>query len=95
VSENRFPILDFDRYTDPEFAGGREVIDEKWIEPAVDETGEWITMPVRTVFDSTGPRFEIGPYSLTESDIATLHNALLTHIRTFSNDFRRMNGDQV
>ncbi|WP_192378663.1 hypothetical protein [Rhodococcus rhodochrous] len=52
-------------------------------------------MPVRSAFDAMGPRFEIGPYSLTDDDIARLHNALLAHIKAFPDDFKRANGDPV
>ncbi len=88
MSESRFPILDFDRESDEELSSGREIFEEVVIEPAIDETGDWIAMPVRSGMDSFGPRFEIGPYSLTESDIARLHNALRRHIYTFPTDFR-------
>ncbi|BDB58974.1 MULTISPECIES: hypothetical protein [Rhodococcus] len=94
--ESRFPVLDFDRFDDPDLGGSRVVFDETLIEPAVDETGgQWIAMPVRSAFDAMGPRFEIGPYSLTDDDIARLHNALLAHIKAFPDDFKRANGDPV
>lgn len=85
---HRFPVLDFDRESDENYVGGRDVVNSTEIEPAIDETGDWITLPVRSVIDAGGPSFEIGPYSLTGSDVTQLHNALLDHIRTFPDSFR-------
>lgn len=88
MSGHRFPVLDFDRESDALYVGARHVVSETSIEPVVAETGEWITLPVRSVIDAGGPTVEIGPYSLTETDVARLHNVLLDHIRAFPEDFR-------
>ncbi|CDZ92250.1 hypothetical protein QM787_03870 [Rhodococcus ruber] len=89
MTDSRFPALDFDRTTDEFYGNGYEVLRHNVIEPEVPETGEFIAIPVRTIVDgNNGPGFEIGPYSLTETDVVVLHNALISHIRMFPDLFR-------
>jgi hypothetical protein len=90
---SRFPILDYDRNL-CEFAGnGREVLFESVIEPSVAETDEWVALPIRSIVDSNnGSGFEVGPYSLTASDVVALLNALTGHIKSFPSDFQAKDG---
>lgn len=93
MNDYRFPVLDYDRSGD-EYAGNcREVLRETVIEPAIAETGDWVTLPIRSVVDATtGPGFEIGPYTLTESDIAELFNAISAHVSAYPELFRIKRG---
>lgn len=89
MSEIRFPVLDFDRTADEFHSNGRVVIDGAQIEPEIPETGEFATVPVRSIIDSNnGPGFEIGPYSLTESDVVCLFNTLSRHVRGYPDLFK-------
>ena len=92
MSESAFPVLDFDRETDEYRSESRYVMNERVIEPSVDETDQFVAMPVRFGIHSMGSFFEIGPYSLTESDVASLHGALQSYIEEFPEGFRRNDG---
>lgn len=88
-------IFDFQRPTEGfDGAGERHVQREDVVTMRVDETDEWIAVPLRSVFVDdglTGWSFEIGPYSISGSDAATLINALADYgIR--SADFHPKNG---
>lgn len=74
-----FPILDAPRTADV----GREVIrDIGHIEPRIDETDEWVTMPIRLVTSQgVGIYLELGPYDLNARDIATLVDAIGAYYR--------------
>jgi hypothetical protein len=90
---SRFPILDYDRNLCEFASNGREVLHESAIEPSVAETDEWVTLPIRSIVDNNnGAGFEIGPYSLTNSDVVALHNALVDHMNNFPSDFRHIGG---
>ncbi|QDQ93740.1 hypothetical protein FND50_25260 [Rhodococcus sp. WB9] len=89
---SRFPVLDFDRDGHPELSVSRHVLLERVIEPTVDETDEFVTMPVRVIINSMSPAVEIGPYSLCETDIAALHQALTHFICNFPESFKRVPG---
>ena len=57
---------------------GRDIIAELGvIEPHIDETDEFVTLPMRLVFhQAAGIHIEIGPYSLSELDIEQLREAI-------------------
>lgn len=85
------PVFDTDR---PDPHGQRHVQHETAVTMRVDETDEWIAVPVRTVFTDdglSGWSFEIGPYSITGSDATALANAI-AHYGRMSDDFRRIEG---
>jgi hypothetical protein len=89
---SKYPTLDYDRESHEELRQSRDVIREASIEPVVDETDEFVHIPLRSVADSMGQRIEIGPYSLDEGDIVILHNILVAHIRTFPGSFQIKTG---
>lgn len=71
-----YPRFDHDR-GDEEDGMARHVLDADQITVAADITGDWLTVPIRTVFvDVMGPRFEFGPFSVSGSDATKLVNAL-------------------
>lgn len=90
MTEPRFPTLDYDRTSRDDYGGVYEVLKEDAIEPMVAETDWWVHFPIRTVIDQCGPAFEIGPYTLTESDVINLYNALSDHVGMFPELFRRV-----
>lgn len=87
--ESRFPALDYNREAHEYLSESRHVMNERVIEPSIDEIEQFVAMPVRFGIHSMGPFFEIGPYSLTESDVASLHGALQSYIERFPEGFRR------
>ncbi|CCW09872.1 hypothetical protein [Rhodococcus aetherivorans] len=93
MSDNRFPVLDYDRSADGYYGNGREVLRESKIEPSVDESGLWVTLPIRSIIDNNnGSGFEIGPYSLLPCDVVELFNLLLEHIKRFPLDYQPTKG---
>lgn len=72
-----FPILDSPR-TEANDNLFRTVIDELGkIEPHIDETDSWITMPIRASHNAAaGIVLELGPYDLDRTDVERLREAL-------------------
>ena len=86
-----FPILDSDRaYETAEF--NRFVMDVFGnIEPRIDETDDWCTMPVRLVHDQAADwHLEIGPYSLDRCDIHRLQAAITAYCHATGDDSMRV-----
>lgn len=83
-----FPMDDYDRtrgeYADPE--NHRVILDAEVIEPQDDSRDEFVTMPIRAVIDSMGPRIEIGRYSLDPGDA----DRLAAFIARFAGQFREV-----
>lgn len=79
-----FPVLDSLRpATGFGGAGQRHVQSERTITVRVDETDEYITVPLRSVFTDdglTGASFEVGPYSLDREDAFSLLESLVSHL---------------
>lgn len=74
--------------------GERHVQFERVVRMRVDETDEWIDVPLRSVFTDdgiSGWSFEVGPYSVEGADAVALINALAEYGR-LSGDFRRAGG---
>ena len=70
--------------------GERHVQHEATVTMRVDETDDWIDVPVRSVFISdglSGWSFEIGPYSISGREATTLINALV-HFGNLSGEFK-------
>lgn len=69
-----FRMDDHDRtkgeYADPE--NHRVIVDAEVIEPQDDALDQFVTMPLRIVIDSMGPRLEVGRYSFDPDDAARL-----------------------
>ncbi|RPA65752.1 hypothetical protein EF294_03165 [Gordonia oryzae] len=85
------PIFDGHR-SDPH--DQRHVQHETAVTMRVDESDEWIVVPIRAVFTDdglSGWSFEIGPYSIGGSDATELANAL-AHYGRLSHDFRPIGG---
>lgn len=72
-----FPLLD-GPYTVGNTELGRVILDDLGvIEPHLDETDSWVTMPLRLVHDQAGGlHLECGPYSLDPKDIDRLREAI-------------------
>ncbi|NTY58677.1 hypothetical protein [Mycolicibacterium sphagni] len=72
-----FPLLDAN-YAAANAEVGREVVaDLGVIEPRIDETDSWITLPMRLVYDQAGGlHIELGPYAIDQRDIAKLREAI-------------------
>lgn len=80
--------FDYDRPDQDPEGCARHVLDETKATFRVDQTDQWVTMPLRTVItDGLGFAFEIGPYSIEGADARHLINALATYGR-LSGDFR-------
>lgn len=80
-------------YTRPDYTEDgceRHVMDGDNLTFRLDETDEWVNMPVRSVYDSTGWTFEIGPYSISGTDARKLINTLARY-GEMSGDFRPRN----
>lgn len=75
-----FPILDATR-PGPDQHGGRTIIDTlDPIEPFLDETDYWCSMPLRLVHSQlAGVGIELGPYSLDHNDIERLRAAIAVY----------------
>jgi hypothetical protein len=59
---------------------GRVVLDFLgYIEPRLDETDYWCTMPVRLTHSASGFGLEVGPYDLAHDDIKTLWDAIQSY----------------
>jgi hypothetical protein len=60
---------------------GRFIVDVVGpIEPHIEETDSWVTMPLRLVHDQAGGlHLEIGPYDLGAADIRRLREAINTY----------------
>ena len=77
MTEKNFPLLDAPRTTsDSRF--NRIIIDSFGsVEPYVEETDSWISMPVRLIHDDAGGfQLEVGPYSFSRADVDRLHWAI-------------------
>lgn len=76
-----FPVLDAPRpIADSEI--GRLVIDDQLapIEPFIEETDWYVTMPIRLVYDQgSALHLEIGPYSMCKTDIERLRAAITAY----------------
>lgn len=77
-----FPILDAVRLP-PDQPGGRTIIDTLGhLEPFLDETDYWCSMPLRLVHNQlAGIGIELGPYSLNANDIDQLRAAIAAYDR--------------
>ncbi|UQE74237.1 hypothetical protein MYK68_16115 [Gordonia sp. PP30] len=85
----RFRTFDAQRGDDQ-----RHVQHEMNLTVRVDETDEFITVPVRTVFTDDGLigwTFEFGPYSLSDADVRNLANAV-AHFGRVSGEFHPIEG---
>lgn len=83
-------IFDFHRPDEDPEGCNRIVLDATSATFRVDQTDEWIDVPLRTVLvDGLGFRFEIGPYSIEGEDARRLINALDEYGRR-SGDFRHV-----
>jgi hypothetical protein len=69
-----FPILDAPYTNTP----GRAILGcHGFISPYIDETDDWVNLPLRLVHSPTnGLHIEIGPYSLNVVDIRRLRDAI-------------------
>lgn len=88
---HKFPVLDFDR---PGTEDERIVQSDEMVTFRVDETDEWVNMPVRVLYVDDGISgfvFEVGPYSVDGADALTLANALIRYGRQ-SGQFRPTSG---
>lgn len=76
-----FPVLDSPRAGHPFSYPGRAVIDvHGCIEPYVDDTDYWVSIPVRTVHtEGGGWGIELGPYRLNAEDIDRLRAAIASY----------------
>lgn len=97
MTQPRFPIFDGEYKPDVEVIDGvphifprRDVIQELAVlEPADDRNDFFASVPVRSVWHpDSGPAVEIGPFSLDDTEIVKLYNAIGKHINTFGSDFR-------
>lgn len=72
-----FPLLDAD-YTAATTDLNRTVLNTlDPIEPAIDETDTYCTIPIRLVHDTAaGLHLELGPYTIDHTDIERLRNAI-------------------
>lgn len=72
-----FDILDTTR-TDQ---CNRAVLDHLgYVEPHIEETDGWCSMPVRLVFDqAAGLHLEVGPYDLDAADIDVMRRAIAAY----------------
>lgn len=91
-----FPVFDHARKSGVEFIDGvptiindRHVVEEHCILEPLDERVDFFaTIPVRSVITAgCGPAIEIGPFSLDDTQIVKLYNALGAHINTFRSEF--------
>lgn len=80
MTDHRFPTLDAPR-THANLEFGRVVFDHLgFIEPYIEETDSWITMPMRLVHDqAAGIHLEVGPYSVDSRDIERLRAAIAAY----------------
>lgn len=80
MTHTDFPILDAD-YSAANEHCGRVILDWLgYIEPHIDETDDWVAMPVRLVHTATGGfGIELGPYSLGTKDIDRLRRAITAY----------------
>ncbi|WP_137147544.1 hypothetical protein [Mycolicibacterium sp. CR10] len=88
-NESAFPMLDANRDHQP----GRVVLDDLGlIEPYVDETDYWCSMPLRVSHSpTTHVAIEIGPYTIDSRDIERLREALRVYdITTKGQTIRRV-----
>lgn len=72
--------------------GERTIQHETTVTMRVDETDEWIDVPIRSVYLTdglSGWSFEIGPYSIAGPDATKLINAL-AHFGRLSGDFKQV-----
>lgn len=94
MTDNQFPVLDFDRGDMVDLTGqgdmsARIVLREASVTARVDETDEWVDMPIRVVMiDSAGPAIEIGPFSFTGRELAAIGNAIGEYATRFPDDLR-------
>lgn len=73
-----FPILDSPR-TEATAELSRTVIDDDLgcIEPLIDETDNWCTMPLRVAWSEAAALYlEVGPYDLGRTDVDRLREAI-------------------
>lgn len=90
-TDPNFPVLDFARPGD-EYE--RIVQRDDMVTFRVDETDEWVNLPVRIVYVDDGLSgfvLEIGPYSVSGDDATKLINAL-SHYGHLSGDFKPVGG---
>lgn len=92
-----FPAFDHERKSGVEVIDGvptiindRDVVEEHCILEPLDERVDYFTtIPVRSVITSgCGPAIEIGPFSLDDTQIVMLYNALGAHINAFRSEFK-------
>lgn len=97
MSHNRFPVFDGDYKNEVQVIDGvphifakRDVLEELTIlEPVDDRNDLFATVPVRSVWNPfCGPALELGPFSLDESEVIKLYNAIIKHINAFRSGFR-------
>ncbi|ORI13471.1 hypothetical protein [Rhodococcus sp. 1168] len=78
----RVDVLDFDRDSTSTAAdNGRILLAEcDSMEPVVDEIDAWVNLPLRIVHSPVaGLCIEIGPYSLSATDVRALNAALVQY----------------
>lgn len=81
-----FPILDAPRdIANREFQ--RVILDfHGYLEPYIDETDGWVSMPVRLVHDTAGGfAIEVGPYKLDICDIRLMQRAIASYYAAAGN----------
>ena len=73
-----FPVLDAPRTTD-DF--NRTIADVfGYVEPRIEETDDWVSMPVRLVYDqAAGWHLQVGPYDLDRADIEVMRRAIAAY----------------
>ena len=71
-----FPVLDAPRPPHEEF--GRMIMDTfGFVEPRIEETDSWVSMPLRLVHDQIASwHLECGPYDFDRCDIEALRAAI-------------------
>lgn len=93
----RFPEFDHPRKPSIEVIDGvptiindRTVIEDlAVVEPLDERTDSFVSIPIRRVHTpGAGLSVEVGPFSLTSSDVVVLFNALAKHINETPGEFR-------
>lgn len=79
-SQPLFPVLDAPR-TRATAEVGRVVVDHLgYVEPRIDETDDWCSMPLRLAHSqAAGWYLELGPYELDIADILRLREAIAAY----------------